>query len=97
MVLLKRMGFKGKLKIQNHCKKCIYHVEGQPYVGLPVFRITPVAGEGKVKLWIKTCYCHLKAALGRILKMREVDKVSRDIKIASWQVLMMMFQRLKLY
>ena len=48
--LLKRTTFKGKHKIQDHWEKTICHVEGKPYVELPVFRITPVAGEGKVKI-----------------------------------------------
>ena len=45
MVLLKRMAFKGKHKIQDHWEKTIYHLEEQPYVGLQVVRITPVAGK----------------------------------------------------
>ena len=28
----------------------MYHVEGQPYNGLPFFRIAPVTEEGKVKI-----------------------------------------------
>ena len=43
------MAFKGKPKIQDHWEDIIYHFEGQPYAGLPVCSITPVAGEGKVK------------------------------------------------
>ena len=43
-------GFKGKHKIQAYWEKTIYHVDGQPCVGLLVFRMTPVAGEGKVKI-----------------------------------------------
>ena len=50
LVLLKRIAFKGKHKIQDDWKKTIYHVEGKSYEGLPVFRTTPVAGEGKVKI-----------------------------------------------
>ena len=49
-VLLKRTAFKGKHMIQNHWEDIIYHVEGLPYAGLPVFKIIPVAGEGKVKI-----------------------------------------------
>ena len=40
----------GKHKIQDHWDKTIYHVKGQPYEGMPGFRIIPVAGEGKVKI-----------------------------------------------
>ena len=69
MVLLKRMVFKGNHKIQDHWEKTTHHVEGQPFAGLPVFRITPVAGEGKVKIVHKTCYSHLGATL-QILNMR---------------------------
>ena len=65
MVLLKRMGIRGKHKIQDHWKKTISHLDGQPYVGLPVSRITPVAGEVKVKLCTKTCYSYLEATLMR--------------------------------
>ena len=49
LVFVKGMAFKGKCKIQDHWEKTIYHVLGQPYV-LPVSRITPVAGEGRVKI-----------------------------------------------
>ena len=48
--LLKRVALKGKHKIQDHWEETIYHVEVQLWVGLPVFRITPVAGEDKVKI-----------------------------------------------
>ena len=50
LVLLMRMACKGKQKIQDCWENTIYHVKGQPYVGLPVFRITLVAGEGKVSI-----------------------------------------------
>ena len=60
MVLLKRIAFKGKHKIQDCWEKTIYHVEGQPHAGLLVFRITPVAGEGKVKIYTETCYSYLE-------------------------------------
>ena len=58
LALLKRMAFKGKHKIQDHWEKTIFHVDGKPYVWLLVFRITQVAGEGKVKIvhwnWLLT-------------------------------------------
>ena len=50
MVPLKRVAFKGKYKMWGCWEKTIYHVGGQPYVALLVFRITLVAGEGKVKI-----------------------------------------------
>ena len=53
MVLLKRAAFKGEHKIQDHLEDTIYCVEGQPYAGLTVFKITPVTGEGKVKSVMK--------------------------------------------
>ena len=90
------MAFKGKHKIQDHWEKTIYYVDGQPCDGLLVFRITPVAGEGKVKIVIKACYSHLEAALRRILIIREVDKMLMDLRIASWLSLMIGFQRMKL-
>ena len=46
MVLLKRTAFKGKQKIQDDWEDTIYHVEGQPYAELSVFKISQVAGEG---------------------------------------------------
>ena len=49
-VLLKRTAFRSKHKIQNHWEDIVYCVEGQPYSGLPVLRITPVTGRGKVKI-----------------------------------------------
>ena len=56
LFLLKRTAVKGKHKIQDHCEKTIYWVEGQPYVGLPVFRIALVEGEVRCELCIRTCY-----------------------------------------
>ena len=50
LVLLKRMSFKGKHKIQDHWEKTICIVEGQPYAGMLVFRIASVDGKGKVKI-----------------------------------------------
>ena len=50
MVLLKRTAFKGKHRIQDHLEDTIYHVEGQPYAGMLVYKIALVAGEGKVKV-----------------------------------------------
>ena len=50
MVLLKRTAFKGKHNIQYCWEDTLYYVEGQPYAGLPVFEITPVAGEGKLEI-----------------------------------------------
>ena len=63
-------------------------------MGLPVFRMVLVAKKGKVKT--ETYYSHLEATSKRILKMREVDKVSTDLDIASWESLMREFQRMKL-
>ena len=48
--LLRGQPLRGKHKIQDHLEKTIYHVDGQPYVELQVFRITLVAWEGKVKI-----------------------------------------------
>ena len=47
MVLLKRTAFN---KIQNHWEDTVYHVEGQPYASLPLFKISPAIEEGKVKI-----------------------------------------------
>ena len=44
LVLLKRTAFKAKHNIQVHWEDTIYCVEGQPYTGLPIFKIAPVAG-----------------------------------------------------
>ena len=49
-LVLMRMAFQGKHKLQALWEKTIYHVEEQLYVGLPVLKITSVAGEGKVKI-----------------------------------------------
>ena len=48
-VLLRRTAFKGKHKIQDHWENMVYHVEGQPYSGLLVFKIFLVTGGGKVR------------------------------------------------
>ena len=50
LVLLKNSAFKGKHKIEDHWKDTIYLIEGHPYAGLPIFKISPVAGEGTVKV-----------------------------------------------
>ena len=50
MVLLKRTANKGKHNIPDHWEDIIYHVEGQPYAGLPVFKISLLVGQGKVKI-----------------------------------------------
>ena len=49
-VLLKRMAFKGRHKIQDHWEDIVYCVEGQPYNGMLVFRIALVTGEDKVRI-----------------------------------------------
>ena len=49
LVLLRRMAFQGKHKIQDHWEDTIYCVDRQPCAGLPIFRIAPVPGKGKVK------------------------------------------------
>ena len=49
MILLKRTAFMGKHKIQDHWEDTVYHVKGQPYAGLLVFKITPVAGKVRWK------------------------------------------------
>ena len=48
--LLWRTAFKGKHKIQDHWKDTVYHLKRQPYNGIPVFRINPVTGGGKVRI-----------------------------------------------
>ena len=52
-VLIKKTAFKGKHKIQDHWKDNVYHVEGEPYSGLPVFRITAVTGGEKVIVFLQ--------------------------------------------
>ena len=90
------MDFKGKHEIQDHLEKTIYHVEGQLCDRLSVFRISPAAEEGKVKLYTKTCYFSLEATLKGVLRTREANKMSTVLTIASWQFPKMGFQRLKL-
>ena len=48
--LIKSTALKGKHKIQDHWKDTVYCVEGQSYIQLLVFKITLVAGDGKVKI-----------------------------------------------
>ena len=96
MILLKRMAFKGKQKIQDLWEDSIYHVEGQPYAGLPVFRIIPIAGEGKVEIVHQNLFLPFG---GNIEGGSENEGSQQDVdgpRIASWQSLMMGFQRLKL-
>ena len=51
MVSLKRMALKGRpLQSRTVARRPSIMLRGKPYVGLPVFRITSVAGEGKVKI-----------------------------------------------
>ena len=89
MVLLKRTAFKGKHEIQDHWEDTIYHVEGQPYVGLPVLRNVPVAGEGKVKIVYQNLLLPFGGNIEGILRTRDVSKMLTDLRIASWQSLMM--------
>ena len=49
-VLLRRTAFKGKHKIHDCWEDTVYHIQGQPYAGLLVIKITPLTGEGKVKM-----------------------------------------------
>ena len=86
---LKKMAFKAIHKIQDHCGKTIYHVEGQPYVGLLVLRITPFAGEGKVKIVYQNLLLPSGGNIEGDFENREVNKVLTDLQIASWQFLMM--------
>ena len=49
LVFLKRLAYKGKYKIKDQGEKTIYKVKGQPYTGMPVFRVSPVERIGKVE------------------------------------------------
>ena len=48
-ILLKRTASKGKNEIQDCWEDTVYHVEVQPYSGLPVFRIARVTGGGTLR------------------------------------------------
>ena len=48
--LLKTTAYEGKHKIQDHLEKTFYKVEGQQYIGKPVFRISLVDWNGKMKI-----------------------------------------------
>ena len=73
-VLLKRTAFKGKHNIWDHWKDTVHHVEGQPYKGMPVFRITPVTGGGKVRV----VHQNLLLPYGGNIEGNSEDKVSQQ-------------------
>ena len=70
LVLLKRMAFKGQHKIQDCQEDNIYCVDWQPYAALQVFRITPVARDGKVKVVSQILY--LPFGHGNIVKLAQL-------------------------
>ena len=51
--------------------------------------------QGKVSN-TETCFSHLEATSREFLRMREINKMPMNLRIASWQSLMMVYQRLKL-
>ena len=65
--------------------------------GCQLSGLSQLQGKVRRKLYTETCYSHLEAILKGILRMREVDKMLMDLRIAPWQSLMMGFQRLKLF
>ena len=91
MDLLRRTAFKGKHKIQDHWKDTLYCVEGQPYAWLLDFKITPVVGEGKVKIVHQNLLLPFGGNIEGVLRMREVYTMLTDL--ASWQSLMMVCSR----
>ena len=83
-VLLKRTAFKGKHKIQDCWEDTVYHVEGQPYIRLPVFKITLAAEEGKVKIVHQNLLLPFGGNIKGVLRMREIDKMLMNLWIAYW-------------
>ena len=81
-VLHKRTGFNGKHKIQDCREDTVYHVEGQPYAKLPVFKIIPVAGEGKVTILHQNLLLLFGGNIEGVLRTREIDKMS--MKTQDW-------------
>ena len=82
IVLLMRTAFKGKHKIQDHWEDTVYHVEGQPYASLPVFKIIPVAGEGKVTIVHGNLLLQFGGKLKGVLRTRENADGSQDFTLA---------------
>ena len=95
-VILKRTAFGGKHKIREHWEDTVYCVEGQPYAGLLVFKIAPIAKEDKVKIVHQNLLLPFRCNIEGVLRMKEIDKVLMDLRIACWQSLMMVCQRLRL-
>ena len=76
---------------------CVSSGEGQPYNGMPVFRITPVTGGGKVRV----VHQNLLIPLGGNIEvdsgdMRKIGRMSMILRKASQQTLVTGNQRLKL-
>ena len=49
-VLLRHTAFKGKHKIQDRWEYIIYEVIEQPVGKMPVFKVKPIEGDGKMKV-----------------------------------------------
>ena len=92
----KRTAWKGKHKIQNSWEDTLYCAEGQPYIGLSVLKTAPVAGEGKVKIVHQNQLLPFGGNIEGALLTREIDKMPVNLRIESWQSLMMVCQGLKL-
>ena len=71
-VLLKRMAFKDKHKIQDHSEETEYCVEREPYIRLSVFKISPVAGEGKVKIVHRNLLLPFEGNIEGVLRTRKI-------------------------
>ena len=67
----------------------MYHVEGQTYSQLLVFKITPVVGGGKVKVVHQNLLLLFEGNIKRGSENEEIDKMLMNLRIASWQSLMM--------
>ena len=55
-MLLQKTTYKGKHKISNGWENQVYIVISKPFQNLPVFRIKPEIGEGKIKVVHKNLF-----------------------------------------
>ena len=94
MGFIRRTAFKGKHKIQE--KKPYIMLRDSHMQGCQFSRLPQLQGKVRWKLETETCYSHFEATLRGVLRMREVNKMPTELRIASWQSLMIVCQGLRL-
>ena len=85
MILLKGTLLKGKHEIQDLGKILYITLWGNHMQSCWFSRLPQLKGKVRLKLYTETSYSHIEATLKGVLRMREVDEMLMEIRIASWQ------------